>query len=375
MAEKQANFGTGFDRGLVATMLPYPLSQADGFMQLPANRDKPLENEWYFAGPILMAAGFVVLGFLLAYRATGRWLAQHPWTIAAVLALWLGLGSPGLLWTLFGRLPIIRAVNHHPHRLLPFFTFFALIVGGQLIERLLRRWPSRKWEMAIAAITAVVMLWHVSLARNSLWCYGDRPYPSLPQPVAAAVLPNENPQCGRYMWVGPWRSGQPGYAQLMPHSLASAYGALAVDGYDPIIAGRPESLANKLILMKTRWRLHEPTVFAGYSWPMPTTIGRTAAIGRPFGKRIGASATWTRRPQPMRKNLFPQRNFGPTAATCGFMKCWPASSLAFDRGTARSGATSPLWRQRRSDRLIREQAAIGCRQHGNATVGKGCRRR
>ena len=89
------------------------------------------------------------------------------------------------------------------------------------------------------------MLYHVSLARNSFWCYGDRPYPQLPREIATRVLPSEDPQAGRYMWLGPWRSGLPEYASLLPHSLPSAYGALAIGGYDPIIAGRPETIAQQ----------------------------------------------------------------------------------------------------------------------------------
>ena len=163
MAEKPANFGMGFDQGLVATVVPYPLSRAEGFMFIPSNRDKELENQMYYAGSILMAGGWVVLGALLTYRCGGRWLAANPWTVAAAVSLWAGVGSPGLLWTLLGRLPVLRAVNHHPHRLLPFFVFFSLVIGGRFIERLLRRTASRKWEYAIAAATAVLMLYHVSL--------------------------------------------------------------------------------------------------------------------------------------------------------------------------------------------------------------------
>ncbi len=241
MAEKPANFGMGFDQGLVATIVPFPLSRAEGVMFIPTNRDKELENQYYYAGTILMAGGFVVLGALLAYRCSGRWLAANPWVIAAVVSLWLGFGSAGLLWTLMGRLPVLRAVNHHPHRLLPFFTFFALIIGGRFIERLLRRAASRKWEYAIAAATAGLMLYHVSLARDSFWCYGDRPYPQLPQEIAERVLPGDTEQAGRVLWIGPWRSGRPGYAWLLPHSLPSAYGACAFGGYDPIIENRPET--------------------------------------------------------------------------------------------------------------------------------------
>jgi hypothetical protein len=265
MEEKTANFGMGFEQGLVATVAPFPLSHAEGFMGIPANCDKDLQSESYYAGTIVMAGGYVVLGVLLAYRCRRQWLAANPWVVAAAVSLWLGLGSPGLLWSELGKLPVMRAVNHHPHRLLPFFVFFCLVIGGRFIEGLLRGiarsrrgadfqsavhkadWKSaphgRRWEYAIAAATAVLMLCHVSLARNSLWCYGDRPYPLLPKEIAQRVLPSDNKQFGRVMWYGPWRSGQTGYAYLLPHSLPSAYGACAFAGYDPIIERRPESMA------------------------------------------------------------------------------------------------------------------------------------
>ena len=243
MEDKTANFGMGFEQGLVATVAPFPLTHAEGFMGVPANCDKDLQTESYYGGTILMAGGYIVLGVLLAYRTGRQWLAANPWTVAAAVSLWLGLGSAGLLWSQLGRLPVMRAVNHHPHRLLPFFVFFSLVIGGRFIERLLRRAASPRWEYAIAAATAVLMLYHVSLARNSLWCYGDRPYPPLPPEIARHVLPSETPESGRVMWYGPWRSGEAGYAYLLPHSLPSAYGALAFAGYDPIIERRPESLA------------------------------------------------------------------------------------------------------------------------------------
>jgi hypothetical protein len=243
MEDKMANFGMGFEQGLAATVAPFPLSQADGFMGIPSNCDKDLQAESYYAGTILMAGGYIVLGALLAYQCRRRWLAANPWVIAAAISLWLGLGSAGLLWSQLGRLPVMRSVNHHPHRLLPFFVFFSLMIGGRFIERLLRRAASRKWEYAIAFVTAGLMLYHVSVARNSLWNYGDRPYPPLPAEIARQVLPDESGQSGRVMWYGPWRSGQAGYSFLLPHSLPSAYGAWAFAGYDPIIERRSESMA------------------------------------------------------------------------------------------------------------------------------------
>lgn len=243
MAEKTANAGMGFEQGLLATLAPFPLTHAAGFMGLPANREQVLETQWYYAGTFLMACAFLSMGLLLAYRCRRAWLGQHPWTAAAIVSLWLGLGAEGMLWTVIGNLPVIRAVNHHPHRLMPFFVFFSLIAGGIFLERLLRRTAGRKWEYLIAAATAALMLYHVSLSRNSLWCYGDRPYPELPREIAECVLPSQNPLAGRVWWYGPFRASLPGFSYMLPLSLPSAYGAYGFGGYDPVFEARPETRA------------------------------------------------------------------------------------------------------------------------------------
>ncbi len=243
MAEKPANFGMGLEQGLLAALAPFPFTHAEGFMGLPANREPALQTQWYYAGTVVMACAYLSIGAMLAYRCRRAWLGQHPWTATAVVALWLGLGNEGLLWTFVGHLPVIHALNHHPHRLMPLFVFFCLIVGGIFLERLLRRGGSRKWEYVIAASTAVLMLYHISLARNSLWSYGDRPYPELPREIAARILPSENPQAGRVWSFGPFRSGLPGFAYTLPLGLPSAYGAYGFNGYDPVSEARPETLA------------------------------------------------------------------------------------------------------------------------------------
>ena len=44
MAEKQANYGKGIEPGLLATLAPFPFTRAEGFMELPANREQVLET-------------------------------------------------------------------------------------------------------------------------------------------------------------------------------------------------------------------------------------------------------------------------------------------------------------------------------------------
>ena len=226
--------GSGFDQGLWAVLAPYPLSRAAGFMPLPANIAPELETEWYYAGTVLMACAYVALGALLAYRWNWRWLGRTPWTLSALIALWVGMGNHGVLWRLMGMLPLLRVCSHHPHRMLPYFLLFGVLAGGLFLERVLSGSSGRKWARWIAVAVALAMLYHTSLSRNSFWSYGDRPYPPLPPELASRLLPQENPGAGRFLSYAPLRSGRQGFATGLPLSLASVYGAFAFRGYDPL---------------------------------------------------------------------------------------------------------------------------------------------
>ena len=69
MKEKSINAWKGIEQGLIAMLAPYPVSSAKGFMPRPSNRDNELDTEWYYAGTLLTAAGFVVLGAVFAIVA------------------------------------------------------------------------------------------------------------------------------------------------------------------------------------------------------------------------------------------------------------------------------------------------------------------
>ena len=62
MEKKPVNAGKGIEPGLVAMIAPFPLSHARGFMPMPDNRDRELETQWYYAGTVLMAGGYVGWG-------------------------------------------------------------------------------------------------------------------------------------------------------------------------------------------------------------------------------------------------------------------------------------------------------------------------
>jgi hypothetical protein len=228
-------------------LVPYPFSRAPGFGLVHANRDVVLETEWYYAGTVLMGFAYLSLGALFAYRWNRRWLGDNPWMISALCLLGIGFAQGGGIWQLVNRLPVLRILAHHPHRSLPFFIVAGLVTGGLFLERVLRRAQgvptSRDWGPWIAVLVAVLMLYHVSLARNSLFCYADRPYATLPPELSQRLISPEDSGAQRFYYHGPDRTCLPGFVYGVPLSLAAVYKAYSFSGYDPVNENRPEMLA------------------------------------------------------------------------------------------------------------------------------------
>jgi hypothetical protein len=280
MATKSPGAGGNLSDGILAGLLPYPLT--------------PLEqSQSYYSGTILLGCGYLACGALTAYRWTRTWLGKNPWIISSLLALWLGLGKAGGLWILFGMLPVVKTTNHYPHRLFPFFIFFGMITGGMFLERVLGSGASsRKWERCIAGIAAVLMLYNVWLARDAIFCFGDRPYPALPNEIARRLVPSEAASKSRVWYCGPGFSHLPGFCFALPMAIASAYDAYSLNGYDPIGEFRPETVA-------ARQRLHKDPVAAcrayGVRWvtaPNPDYYqGETAEMAaiNPYFVDLGTS--------------------------------------------------------------------------------------
>lgn len=174
--------------------------------------------------------------------ATNRdWLGRNPWVISALLAVWLGLGKAGGLWSVFGALPVIRTTNHYPHRLFPFFLFFGLVTGGMFLERVLGNSLSRRREYCLAAMVTVLMLYNASLSRDAIFRFADRPYPAMAPEVADRVLSSDDRTASRVWYCGPPFSRLPRFANTLWAGIASAYGAYSFNGYDPIGEFRPET--------------------------------------------------------------------------------------------------------------------------------------
>ena len=113
---------------------------------------------------------FVGLAALLLLKGARLVLKQNPILTAAIVAFLLALGHQGGLWTLHTLLPLLSQFTF-PAKFLPLFHFFTLLVGALLLAR----FSNAKLEVACFGLVAALMLYHVSLAREALYVWGDAP--------------------------------------------------------------------------------------------------------------------------------------------------------------------------------------------------------
>jgi len=234
-----------------------------------------LHSEMFYIGlplAVLMPLGILLLGGALALCRTdrGAWrrlIGSNVWLLCAAIALVLAMGRTGVLWPLMSSLPVFDKFNV-PTKFMGFVTPFAIIGGGAILERLTR---DRRRAPAFAAACALCLTAvHVALATHGFYDFGGRPYTPLPPEFSAALRSEPG---GRVLTVGPDRSVDPLYAWSLRLNLATAEGATALDGYDPLVAARPEDRAvaerldsdtpNAAAAYGARWALVDES---GFQW-------------------------------------------------------------------------------------------------------------
>ncbi len=138
---------------------------------------------------------------------------------------------------------MLKQINNHPFRVLPFFVLLAVLAGGQTLERLLAQTRQRRLcAGVVAAIALSLLAYHVAMARPAFYSYGFKPYPALPPEMAqlleAGGQSGEIP-AGRILPIAPARSIAPDFPFSLNLSLPLIYGVASFDGYDPITEARP----------------------------------------------------------------------------------------------------------------------------------------
>ncbi|OGF45880.1 MAG: hypothetical protein A2231_07150 [Candidatus Firestonebacteria bacterium RIFOXYA2_FULL_40_8] len=224
--------GDGIYRGILSMLLPSPLVNANSpYGTGSANLD--VMGQFYYSGTIFAVVGFlgVIILFmcLLAYNTKKKELAQFAgtniWMVCFILAFVLALGNEGVITGILARLPIFNKLRG-PGKFLPFVNLFMIISAGIIMEKYLRRSKKTVNKSAVlACLTLLLLLYHVSISRASLYTYNDMPpYPNLPDELS--ILRN-----GRVISISPHKSTVPDYIYALNNNFATVYGILSFDGY------------------------------------------------------------------------------------------------------------------------------------------------
>ncbi len=305
--------GDGVGGNLLSMLLPYPFVRGN----LP-NSWGSLNLQWgghfYYFGTVLL------LAFLAAIATQAwRWSAgrgrpmplsdsgrlQLALGIPALVAFLLALGEYGGLWWLMGLLPV--GLRNNAFRAMPWFVFFACLVGARFLEDLLddprfyggRPTAERRSRLVVvvAVICVALVTLHLTHMGIAFYTYTFRPYPSLPKDLAAVIGPGEDGHQQRIMSFTAMRSTDPSYAWALPHNLPCEYEVPAVFGYDPLVqrfgrytnclkrifAGPQDGLAaygvRWLVVHRTDWGGWKPQSPSGHERIFPfvellqTTLG------------------------------------------------------------------------------------------------------
>ncbi|HVY94874.1 MAG TPA: hypothetical protein VHA14_19060, partial [Bryobacteraceae bacterium] len=110
--------------------------------------------------------------------------------------------------------------------------------GGTLIERIFRDHANAPAILAGAVTT--LLLVHVSLATTSFYNYSGRPY--LPLPDQFTKVFRSHPM-QRVLAIGPDRSIDADTTISLRNNYATVEHVMTIEGYDPLVATRPEDRA------------------------------------------------------------------------------------------------------------------------------------
>jgi len=250
---RASGYGNGVIWGIPSFFVPYPLKALHP--NLWGSTDLPFMGHFYYFGTLFMVLWLTALLALFTARPKRSAWAGATWVVLGGAALWMALGNQGGLWKLFSFVPVLKQINNHPFRLLPFFVLFAVLAGGQTLEHLLARTRRRRlWGGVVAALTLGLLAYHVAMVRPAFYSYGFEPYPALPPEMAQLLKEGgqsgEIP-AGRILPIAPARSIAPDFPLSLNLSLPLVYGVASFDGYDPITESRPPARRASALIEKS----------------------------------------------------------------------------------------------------------------------------
>lgn len=164
-------------------------------------------------------------------------VSNNVWLICAALSWILALGHRGVLWMLMAKLPVFDKFNV-PTKFLGFLVLFSVIAGGTLIERAFR---DRVHASSILAWSVMALLVaHVGLATTSFYNYNGERYSPLPDQFRAIFRTHP---FQRVMAIGPDRSIDAHSTNSLRNNYSTVAEVMTLEGYDPLVATRPEDRA------------------------------------------------------------------------------------------------------------------------------------
>jgi len=87
----------------------------------------------------------------------------------------------------------------------------------------------------VAVLGCGLLLYHVGCCRAAFYSYGFRPYPALPEELAAILRRPSDATPYRSAYCAPQRTVDPTYPLCLPHNLPTVYGLPALFGYNPLV--------------------------------------------------------------------------------------------------------------------------------------------
>jgi hypothetical protein len=244
--------GEGIGGNLAALLLPYPLVEG----RLPNNWASGNDHHgghFYHFGLVGALLFLAAVARIAGDAGRGGLRAVDPPSLVlllmAIVAGLLSLGPVGGLWLLTRLLP--AGFGNNPFRVLPWFVFYAALLGCLDIDRVAARVAdrldagelprvggragfTRGVRVAAAVLGAVLLAAHVSCLDVAFYLYGFDPYPPLPPALTAALAEGGRPQ-HRLLSVAAWRTSDPTYPLALPHDLPAVYGLPSPAGYSPVM--------------------------------------------------------------------------------------------------------------------------------------------
>ncbi|MBI2945560.1 MAG: hypothetical protein HYY25_15310 [Candidatus Wallbacteria bacterium] len=239
---RKGGTGRGILVGLHALVLPYPVVEARHPNNW-GNTHRERMGQYYYCGTFVSAPGLLLV--VLAGASLGvlkrprRFVAANVWLLAGGLALLCALGREGLIWQWMSALPIVGKFRE-PFKFLLFVTMLIPLSGALGLERVLGG-GRRGARTALAAVTALAMLYHCAIARPVLRSYFAKPYPVLGPRAEAFARPVPGEADGfRILTLAEQCDVQRDAPWAWLGGIPTAYGRCALFGYDPLVRQTPE---------------------------------------------------------------------------------------------------------------------------------------